>query len=205
MSRLIITGITEGEFQAQTKAALEATLGSPIKKDRVVRQFLSHQLHGGDDTGQNEHNLAQFFAGEQGNEQNTAQPSGCRVVTMTRYEPVFAMFAIDSLVIEDVCNYLCMTDEAVERTLTDLFRANFPDHDGVTDSLMDARLIENYLDEHDEDGKLANELANMPSYDIEEWLLETFSIEALTRDEGIRDILWMDRIEFSVKWEEIHY
>lgn len=202
MSRITVSGISLSDFIARTKNALEATLGSPIKKERIVRQFLTRQLHGSNKEGQNEHNLAQFFAESTGSEQSTAHPSMCRVVTLTEYEPELAS---DSLVIENVQHYLCMTDEAVDRTLEDLFRSSFPDHDGVTDSLMDARLIEDYLEKHDEDETLAEELANMPSHEILEWLIETFPIGRLTSDSGLRDILWMNRIEIDVVAEELRY
>lgn len=61
MSHIKISGVSQESYYARTKSALEAILGSPIKKSSIVRRFLSLQLHGGNGPGQNEHNLANFF------------------------------------------------------------------------------------------------------------------------------------------------
>lgn len=203
MTRISVSGINLNDFTARTQRALEATLGSPIKKDRITRQFLARQLHGGEASGQNEHNIAQFFVDQADSEQNTAQPHSCTMISVTKHG---IDFGSDSLVIEEVTSHLCMTNDAVKRTLDELFRRHFPDHDGVSESLMDARLIEDYLEAHDdEDETLSEELSDMPSYEILDWLIETFPIETLVSDEGIRDILWMDHIDIAVTTEQFVY
>lgn len=61
MSHIKISGVSQESYYARTKSALEAILGSPIKKSSIVRRFLSLQLHGGSGPGKNEHNLECFF------------------------------------------------------------------------------------------------------------------------------------------------
>lgn len=60
---LQISGITQEEFANRVLTALEGFSQSPIvkRKQSVVNKAMVQILHGGNNVGQNEHNLSQFF------------------------------------------------------------------------------------------------------------------------------------------------
>lgn len=63
MTTIHISGITQNEFANRVHKALESVTQSPIvkRKNAVVNKAMVEILHGGNNAGQNEHNLSKFF------------------------------------------------------------------------------------------------------------------------------------------------
>ncbi|MGD1524187.1 hypothetical protein [Vibrio owensii] len=63
MSKKLILNVSKSEFESRVVAALEKAMQSPLKKKKqqVVNAAMVQLLHGGNNAGQNEHNLDQFW------------------------------------------------------------------------------------------------------------------------------------------------
>ena len=63
MTSQLVLNVTKLELENRIKNIIETSNGSPLKKNanKVIKKAMVQLLHGGNDSGQNEHNLDQFW------------------------------------------------------------------------------------------------------------------------------------------------
>lgn len=195
------------ELLEHTKKSLSDTL-SPVKKTSIARSFLTRFLG-----ASNEHSLDEFI-------KETAPveriPECGYIVSLKDYEfnetgTGYVLTATESVI--------CISLEAAEAAQAEYFRSAFPDHDGVTDSVVESSTVQDYLDSkfecpfdasdeleqelEQQKESLEQELYEMTADEIMEWLLDNFGIDELTNDSFFKDHLCAGLNEISVDSTEI--
>lgn len=202
-----INGISYLDFFKATKSAYELISGSPIKHDSIIRKFLNNQLFPNQCLGENEHRLKDLFLENisKSENDNSSMPNQCIVITFNTYDT-----SEENPTLESHDNFICLNSEAVNKKLRNLFLNNFPDNDGISDTVLSHSLVEDKIsdlcdDDIDEIEKLNEQLRSLYSDDICQWLLDNFEIDDLISDDFFCEYLWMNQYSISYETSDVFF
>lgn len=204
-----IIGTTYEQFMKSTLNALGPIVGNWDIRDAKVRKFLTRQLFPEQNIGENEHRLHELFQAEEDKPTPVVEkPNAANIVILERYES-----GEHGNYLESVDTYVCMTTEATNNKLKDLFQNYYSEHaDGS--KILDAHMVEEKIESlcWDEDGeydealqKMNQEVSEFDTNEACEWLLENFEIDELITDAFFGDFLNFDLYKIRYEHSEIIY
>lgn len=198
-----INNISYSKFFEATKAAFDKANIANVQRDSVVRRFLNNQLFPNQNVGENESRLKELFTDEKpAIKEECSAPTHAAVVLLEKYENNDSgneLIGVDT--------YVCVGEDAINKKLADLFSQNYPDFDGerILDSSMVIDEIERIAHDVDDEELITQEISEMSSSEVEEWLLKNVDIDELVSDSFFGDFLNLDTLKISYDHTEITY
>lgn len=203
-----IIGTDYNSLFAATKAAYERISGNEVKRDSLIRQFLNLQFFPNQHVGENEHRVPELFE-----DKAEEKPTRANAVIIDYYDHDER----GNQTLDYSNSYICITTEATNRKLRELFVNYYPEHaDG--EKISEASMVENKIEslaweeaENDEDSfdtikqRIEDEVREMSVNDASDWLLEHFDIDDLTDDSFFGDFLHCDLHKIRCESCEVFY
>lgn len=208
-----IIGTTYEDFFNATKAAYEAISGNHVQRDALIRKLLNLQFFPNQNIGENEHRIPSLFE-DNHEERNTVQlPTQANTVLIDYYD----YDDNDNFTLSHSNSYVCMTTEATNKKLLQLFINHYPenadgskiiDHQMVTDKIEE--MAWEQANEDDDEyksikSKIESEIEEMSVSEACDWLTDSFSIDDLIRDDFFGDFLHNDFHKIRYENCEIFY
>jgi len=193
-----IIGITYKQFLSNTKKAFSAANISDVKRDSVIRKFLTHQLFPDQEVGENESRLHTLFDNEETPKRDITRVA---VMTVTNYDSMGGLDIVDS-----IDSYICVDDDDVVRAkMRELFILNNTENTGF--NIYDHQIIDDYIEDnsHDEDDAelIRKELSEMDEIEIENWLLEHIDIYDLLSDDFFLELINLGHTSFQIEYKDV--
>lgn len=181
-----VSHLTNDQFFANTKSALESFTGSPIKQEAKIRQFITHQF-----CLPNEHVIDAMF------NPHAQEPtiSGARIFVVNLYTTQENETEITN-------TRYCSDEGKLKSALVDFFCSAFPESSRGGKAILDYSIVEDKIadiaelqheGDEDEDAVFKTEeiikekIGGMDSGQAMHWMMDNFEITDLC-DDFIKDI-----------------